>query len=95
MIHPSYNELYEAINKDNANESPVVTSRYSICTATAKRAKQLIEGAEPFVTAKCDKPLSTAIEEIYKGKVTILNPDDDLDYQEYSADMYADETPEE
>ena len=30
MMHPSYNELYEAINKDKENEEPIGSSRYSI-----------------------------------------------------------------
>ena len=85
MIHPSYNELYEAINKDSEKEEPVVNSRYSVCVATAKRARQLIDGAEPLVNASCAKPLSTAIDEIYQGKVTILGTDETY-YPETDAD---------
>ena len=50
MMHPSYSELYEAINKDKENAEPIGYSRYSICVATAKRARQIIDGAETYST---------------------------------------------
>lgn len=89
MIHPSYKELAEAINKDAENEQPIVSSRYSVCVATAKRARQLIDGAEPTVTAKCNKPLSTAIDEIYSGTVKIQSLDDNT--STLDAPIYAEE----
>ena len=50
MIHPSYTELMEVINSDvEPGEQPVVQSRYSVVMATAKRARQIIDGAEPLV----------------------------------------------
>ena len=50
MIHPSYVELMKVVNNDVAiGEEPVVNSRYSIVIASAKRARQLIDGAEPLV----------------------------------------------
>ena len=58
-------------------EEPVVNSRYSIVCATAKRARQLIDGALPLVTPKCNKPLSIAVDEIYQGKVKILSEDEE------------------
>ena len=57
-------------------EAPVVNSRYSIVLATAKRARQIIDGIEPQVNVKCNKPLSIAVEELYKGKVKIVNEED-------------------
>ena len=52
MLHPSYNELLEAINKDvEPGEEPIVNSRYSIVLATSRRARQIIAGAEPMVKA--------------------------------------------
>lgn len=89
MIHPSYNELAEKINSAAEDERPVVSSRYSVCVATAKRARQLIDGAEPAVEAKCTKPLSTAIEEIYQGKVTILSLEENQNTLE--APIYAED----
>lgn len=78
MIHPSYVELSQKINANAEGEQKVVNSRYSICIATAKRARQIIDGAEPMVTPKCNKPLSVAVQEIYEGKVNIL-PDDTVE----------------
>lgn len=73
MIHPSYTELMEAINEGaEMEDEPLVTSRYSVVLATSKRARQLIAGKEAMVRIDGKKPLSTAVEEIYKGKVNIL-----------------------
>lgn len=75
MIHPSYSELMQAVNtnqSEEADDTPVVNSRYSIVLATSKRARQLIAGKEPFVKSRGKKPLSIAVEELYKGKVKIL-----------------------
>lgn len=78
MIHPSYVELMKVVNNDVAiGEEPVVNSRYSIVIASAKRARQLIDGAEPLVpNAYNKKPLSIAVEELYKGEVKILTEDE-------------------
>ena len=73
MIHPSYVELMKVVNKDvEIGEEPVVNSRYSIVLATAKRARQLIDGAESLADAPCSKPLSIAVQELYKGEVKIV-----------------------
>ncbi|MCI7322395.1 MAG: DNA-directed RNA polymerase subunit omega [Lachnospiraceae bacterium] len=74
MIHPSYVELMKVVN-DGAEigEEPVVNSRYSIVLATAKRARQIIAGAKPMVqNPKCNKPLSIAVEELYRSDVKIV-----------------------
>ncbi len=77
MLHPSYTDLMDAINSEvEEGEQPVVQSRYSIVMAASKRARQLVDGAEPLVSAKGSKPLSTAVEEIYSQKVTIINNDE-------------------
>jgi len=77
MIHPSYVELMKVVNDDvEIGEEPVVNSRYSIVLATAKRARQIIDGAEPLVDdSPCDKPLSIAVQELYKGEVKIVSDD--------------------
>jgi DNA-directed RNA polymerase subunit omega len=74
MIHPSYVELMKVVNEDVViGEEPVVNSRYSIVLAAAKRARQIIDGAEPMVeNPKCNKPLSIAVEEIMIGDVKII-----------------------
>ena len=78
MIHPSYSVLMQVINSDTeADEEPIVSSRYSIVLATSKRARQLISGEESLRDDDddeflVDKPLSTAVKELYTGKVKIL-----------------------
>ena len=75
MIHPSYVELMKVVNHDVAiGEEPVVNSRYSIVIAAAKRARQIIGGAEPMLpNSHGKKPLSIAVEELYVGDVKILS----------------------
>lgn len=74
MLHPSYTDLMEAVNKDvEEGNTKVVNSRYSIVMATSKRARQIIDGDVPLVNTKgVDKPLSVAIEELNSGKITIV-----------------------
>ena len=74
MIHPSYKEMIAAVNSEIEDGTmPVVSSRYSIVMATSRRARQLIDGDEPLVeTTPEEKPLSIAVEEVYKGEVKIL-----------------------
>ena len=81
MIHPSYVELMKVVNNNvEIGEEPVVNSRYSIVIAAAKRARQIIDGAEPLISRpKCNKPLSIAVEELYTGAVRIVSDDEDLD----------------
>ena len=77
MIHPSYTELMEVINSDvEPGEQPVVQSRYSVVMATAKRARQIIDGAEPLVKSESGNPLSIAVKELYSGKVKIVGDDE-------------------
>ena len=80
MLHPSYSELIQAIN-NNAEEDDntmMLNSRYSLVLATSKRARQLIAGAEPLVPKKKKKkPLSVAIDELYKGEVKIVAAESD------------------
>ena len=53
MLHPSYTDLMKVVNKDvEEGETKVVNSRYSIVMATAKRAREIIDGAEPLVDTK-------------------------------------------
>ena len=79
MLHPSYTDLINVVNKDiEPGEQPVVQSRYSIVIAASKRARQLIAGELPLVPAKDgQKPLSIAIEELNEGELKILPEDTD------------------
>lgn len=79
MLHPSYTELMEKINKEGeAGEEPVINSRYSIVIATSKRAREIIAGDEPLVDGmEGEKPLSIAVKELYDSKIKILPGDED------------------
>lgn len=77
MLHPSYTDLINVVNKEvEPGEAPVVQSRYSIVVAAAKRARQIIGGAEAEITGVGKKPLSVAVEELYESKVKILSEAD-------------------
>ena len=74
MLHPSYTEIMEKVNSDvEEGTDKVVNSRYSIVIAAAKRARQLIEEEKLDPDGHyTEKPLSTAVSEIYNGTVKIL-----------------------
>lgn len=77
MLHPSYSDLMEVVNSDVVEgEQPVVQSRYSIVLATAKRARQIVAGENSLVKGKGKKPLSVAVEELYRGKIKILSEEE-------------------
>lgn len=100
MIHPSYVELMHKVNQDVlVGEEPVVNSRYSIVCATAKRAREILDGSEPrnIKNANKKKALSIAVEELYNGDLKILSEEEietkdkelaDLK-EELSSDRYA------
>ena len=67
MLHPSYTELMEKINKEGEQgEEPVINSRYSMVIATSKG----------------EKPLSIAVKELYDSKLKILPGDDVVEDEE-------------
>lgn len=70
MLRPSYSDLLEVITQDA--EDITIGSRYTIVIAAAKRARQLVDHAEPMIdNVKVDKPVSIAVHEIYEGKLKI------------------------
>ncbi len=82
MLHPSYSDLMNVVNGDiEPGEQPVVNSRYSIVLATAKRARQLIDGSLPLVEGNYPKPLSVAIEELSSSAITIRAEEDNEDME--------------
>jgi len=85
MLHPSYIDLMQIVNNNiPEGEQPIISSRYSLVLATAKRAKQIIKGARPLVKNAGNKPLSIAVEEVFEGKVKILAKEEELeDLEEY------------
>lgn len=77
MLHPSYTEIMKEVNAnvEEGNE-PVVNSRYSIVIAAAKRARQIIDAQKNNQMMDIQKPLSTAVDEIYTGSVKILSEEE-------------------
>ena len=90
MIHPSYVDLMKVVNKDvEEGETPIINSRYSIVMATAKRARQLVDGDEPLVYANPGrKPLSIAVEELEQEMIQIL-PQDEAEVEAMESSEYA------
>ncbi len=78
MLHPSYTDLMKVVNSGvEEGETPVVNSRYSIVMATAKRARQIIArqsgpGKDNMDIPVISKPLSKAVDELYKGEIKVL-----------------------
>ena len=77
MLHPSYTDLMKVVNQDvEEGATKIVNSRYSIVLATAKRAREIIDGEMPLVPVKDgEKPLS--IDELNSGKIKIIAEDAD------------------
>lgn len=70
MLRPSYSDLLDVITQDA--EDITIGSRYTIVIAAAKRARQLVDHAEPLIDKiKVDKPVSIAVNELYEGKIKI------------------------
>ncbi|ABN52546.1 MAG TPA: DNA-directed RNA polymerase subunit omega [Hungateiclostridium thermocellum] len=61
MIEPSINSLLEKVD-----------SRYTLVVATAKRARQLTDGANKLTNCESDKPVTVAINEINENKITYI-----------------------
>jgi len=59
MINPSIVSLLKKVD-----------NRYSLIVLTAKRSRQLIDGAKPLVDMDSTKPVTIAINEIDQGKIT-------------------------
>ena len=79
MLHPSYTDLMKVVNQDvEEGATKIVNSRYSIVLATAKRAREIIDGEMPLVPVKDgEKPLSIAIDEMNQGKMTFIAQDEE------------------
>ncbi|WP_242622637.1 DNA-directed RNA polymerase subunit omega [Lachnoclostridium sp. Marseille-P6806] len=84
MLHPNYVELMKVVNQEvEEGEEPIISSRYSVVMAAAKRARQIVLGAEPLVEADSKvKPLSVAVNELWQDKISIL-PNDGGDLEDY------------
>ena len=58
MMYPPMRELLEKVD-----------NRYTLVVETAKRARQLVDGAPQLIKTQSEKPVSVAIREINEGKV--------------------------
>lgn len=63
-MYPSVNELTKKAD-----------SRYTLVMLASKRARQLVDGAKPYIDTDSNKPVSIAIEEIRQDKITYRRPD--------------------
>lgn len=61
MIQPPLNNLLEKID-----------TRYTLVVAAAKRARQLVDGANRLTDCFSDKPVTVAINEINEDKITYI-----------------------
>ncbi|MBW4828624.1 MAG: DNA-directed RNA polymerase subunit omega [Clostridiaceae bacterium] len=64
MLYPSINEITKKAD-----------SRYTLVMLAAKRARQLVDGNEPYIDTDSTKPVSVAIEEIAEDKISYKRPD--------------------
>ena len=82
MLHPSYSDLMKIVNSEHDDDAPVVNSRYSIVMATAKRARQIVAGETSVSAKEAAKPLSTAVKELSRGKISIMPDLSDAEMEE-------------
>ena len=84
MIHPSYVDLMKVVNKGvEEGEEPIISSRYSIVMATARRARQLVAGDDPLIDApQGRKALSVAVSELTEDKLRILTDEEKASMEE-------------
>ncbi len=61
MIYPTISSLLGKVD-----------SRYTLVMVTAKRARQLVEEGSKFSRPDSDKPVSSAIDEVYNNKITYV-----------------------
>ena len=89
MLRPSYSELMDVINTNELVDSQI-TSRYTIVLAAAKRARQIIDGANPLTYAPTDRAVSTAVKEMSEGKLAIKVSEEMLEgsYEKLLKDQY-------
>ena len=61
MIGPELDKILEKVD-----------CRYTLVVEVAKRARQLVQGAQPLTDEPDENPVSQAVEEIYNDKVTYV-----------------------
>lgn len=65
MMYPGVSELKEKAD-----------CRYTLVVESAKRARQLVDGAEPLTDDHEDNPVSQAAKEIFRDKITYIAPEE-------------------
>jgi len=50
--------------------------RYVLVVETAKRARQLVDGAEPLTETQESNPVAQAAKEIYTDRITYIAPEE-------------------
>ena len=87
MLTPSYNSLIEILNNDPDLDQKI-TSRYSIVTATAKRARQIVGGEKHAeLNLSTNKAVSIAVNEIFHGHVKVVSMGDPSDWEDKIAPL--------
>jgi DNA-directed RNA polymerase subunit omega len=77
MLYPTYRDIINEVNRESGSDEPIISSRYSVVIAAAKRARQLVDGAPTTEDLIDDKPLSAAIDELYTGKIRVTHSEKD------------------
>ena len=67
MIHKELNDLLKHVD-----------CRYTLVVTTAKRARQLIDGARPLTENVEKNPVSQAVNEIEQDKISFMRPVDGI-----------------
>ncbi|MGI5849624.1 MAG: DNA-directed RNA polymerase subunit omega [Christensenellales bacterium] len=65
MMYPGISELRDKVD-----------CRYTLVIESAKRARQLVDGAEPLTETQESNPVSQAAKEIYNDKITYITPEE-------------------
>ncbi len=66
IVDPSVLELLEHAD-----------SRYTLVVEASKRAREVVDGAQPMIAADGMKPLKVAVEEINRGLLTYDSPSEE------------------
>ncbi|MBP2662295.1 MAG: rpoZ 2 [Firmicutes bacterium] len=59
MINPSLDSLVKKVD-----------SKYTLVVLAAKRAREIMDGQQPLIECKSNKPVTIALEEVAQGKIT-------------------------
>ncbi len=66
MMYPGISELKDKVD-----------CRYTLVMESAKRARQLVDGAEPLTEEHEQNPVSQASKEIYQDKIKYITPEEE------------------